>query len=164
MTDGDKGIWGKVSARHLKPRTARRWLGKQQQTSGRRGSMSDRKQRVREWGESCLIWGAGGRALSVCVGNRAVGAQGTVEKPWAQEGPPCCTPPPQSSSPSSSYRQMAALSNLSGARCWRDNMSPLPRGACSRSTVPLVRKSRLVNSDHPSIPDIHQELCSTPNH
>lgn len=31
------------------------------------------------------------------------------------------------------------------------------------STVPLVEK-RLVNSDHPPIADIHEELCSIPNH
>lgn len=154
MTDGDKGIQGEVSLRHLKPRTARGWLGSSHR-AGAGGPACQRENKGSEkeenaakvWGLSC--WGVRGEQACGCT-------RKTRQAPKQRRSPP----------------KLITFFLLQGKRVFLTSKqpsaegtawSPFPRGTGSCSNSRLVEKTRQVNSEHPSAPDSQQERCGTPH-
>lgn len=82
MTDGDKGIRGKASLRHLTPRLHGN------RRAAEEGQASKRKHRVPGGAECCLSLGV----LLEVYGEQNRGCTGHPGGAWAREGPHGCTP------------------------------------------------------------------------
>lgn len=88
MTDGDKGIQGKLSLRHLKPRTA----------EGDQAAATEQEQRVKQKTKGPRMrrklpkFGGWRGSIRMCMESRTVAAQGMLEKSCAKGGPSVSAP------------------------------------------------------------------------